>query len=92
MSNQAPKTEWRGFEMACGTKRQKLYVNGQETPFFIDSAKVAAHRCYGEPHGLWGAGMSEPHWRTGYRIAACLGMGKRVTILKHRAEQMALSE
>jgi hypothetical protein len=77
--------------MACGTKRQRLYVDGVETPYFVDTAAVAAHRTYGERHGLWGAGMSEPHWRTGYRIAACFGCGDKIAPLKHRAEQMALA-
>jgi hypothetical protein len=91
-SNNAPKTQWFKQVMACGTERQRLYVDGRETPFFIDTAQVAAHKTYGERHGLWGAGMSEPHWRTQNRIAACLGCGPKITPLKARAERMALSD
>lgn len=90
-SNNAPKCKWFRFEMACGTVRQKLYVDGKETPWFVDSASVRAHYSYGDKHGLWGAGMSEPHWLTKTRSAACFGSGSRLEPLKARAEQMALN-
>lgn len=95
-ANQAPKTEWRGFAMACGTRRQRLWLNGIETPFFIDTANgLLAHRTQGQEHGLFGAGMHECavrdlEGRQRY-IAAVLGSGKKIAVLKHRAEQMALS-
>ena len=91
MSNNAPKTEWRGHVMACGTTRQRLYVDGAETPYFIDTTDIRAHRTCGEKHGLWGAGLGEMS-RAGYRIAGCFGAGPKIAPLKHRAEQMALSE
>lgn len=89
-SNNAPIVKWRGLMLACGTRRQRLFMNGQETPYFIDSANgIAANRTQGDEHGLYGAGMSEPHWLTKRRIAACFGGGK-IADLKHRAEQYAM--
>lgn len=79
-----------GAELACGTRRQRLYVNGTETPYFVDTASHRAHRTYGEPHGLFGAGLGEMT-SAGYRIAGCFGAGKKIAVLKHRAEQMALA-
>ena len=95
-SNNAPKTFWHRFEMACGTVRHKLYVNGQETPYFIDVASVRAHYSYGERIALWGAGMGEMVNRLidgggGYRIAAFLGSFKKIALAKHAAEQRALA-
>lgn len=89
MRNNAPKTEWRSHVMACGTSRQRLYVNGSETPFFIDSNNLLGHRSFGDPHGLYGAGLGDMV-SAGYRIAGCFGSGKKTAPLKHRAEQMAL--
>jgi hypothetical protein len=92
-TNSAPKTKWIGETMACGTLRQRLFVDGAETPFFIDTAATIGHRTEGETHGLYGCGMGVEVRRkdgTTYRIAAILGSAARVSILKHRAEQMAL--
>lgn len=89
-ANGAPQCEWFSATLACGTRRQRLYVDGRETPFFIDSAKgVSAHKSQGEEHGLYGAGMAVGE-RSGRPMAAHLGCGPKITILKHRAEQMAL--
>src|SRR4051794_33085608 len=94
--NQGPVCKWHGIMLACGTRRQRLYVNGVETPFFVDSANgIAAHRTQGSEHGLFGAGMHECKIRdregnTRY-CAALLASGKQVALLKHRAEQMALA-
>jgi hypothetical protein len=89
--NTAPKLVWRTIPQACGMRRQRLYANGSETPFFIDSAKgVLAHKSAGSEHGLYGSGM-QIGARSGMAIAAELGSGRDVRILKHRAEQMALS-
>jgi hypothetical protein len=75
-------------------RRQRLYVDGVETPYFVDSANgVRAHRTYGDEHGLFGAGLGDliASARIPYRIAACFGSGPKIALLKHRAEQMALS-
>lgn len=93
--NKAPKTTWRTTILACGTRRQRLHVNGVETPFFIDSANgISAHKSQGDEHGLYGAGMGPvpSGQKYGLRIAACLGSGGKVQILKHRAEQMAMAD
>ena len=87
-SNRAPQCNWHSTMLACGTRRQRLYVNGLETPYFVDTAAVHAHKTMGEKHGLFGAGMSEPN-AFGQRHAAILGCGKSVALLKHRAEQFA---
>lgn len=93
-SNSAPKTRWISEMLACGTLRQRLFVDEAETPFFIDTAATIGHRTEGEPHGLYGAGMGAEvrrHDGTSYRIAAVLGSATRAATLKHRAEQMALA-
>lgn len=83
-SNGAPQTVWFAQEMA-GRSRRRLYVNGLETPFFIDTATRASHRTSGSKHGLYGSGMSPKGF------AAVLASGPRIEPLKHRAEQMAMS-
>lgn len=82
-SNQAPAVKW--FSTNFGrTVRQRLYVSGSETPYFIDTALVAAHRqARGATNTLYGSGMSA----TG--SAGVLAQGK-VQVLKHKAEQMAM--
>jgi hypothetical protein len=96
MTNNAPKLQWHSQMLASGTRRQRLYVDGAETPFFIDSANgIRAHKNQGDEHGLYGAGMHECEWRgqNGEKryIAAALGTSVKVEPLKHRAEQMALA-
>lgn len=90
-TNRPPKAIWFRLPLACGTVRQKLFIDGKETPFFIDTASTAAHRTTGEKHGLFGSGMG-PLTRAGYRIAGQLAAGGRIAPLKHRAEQMALAD
>ena len=93
-SNNAPKIQWIGQTMACGTHRQRLYVNSQETPYFVDSAATIGHRTQGDKHGLFGAGMGNVvRTRDGgsYRIAATLASAPKVAVLKHKAEQYALA-
>lgn len=82
-TNAAPKTKWFRFEFGP-VSRIRLYVNGNKTRYFIDTAKVPYARCYGEKHGLYGAGMSP------MGNAGVLGYGPRIAVLKHRAEQLAL--
>lgn len=89
-SNNAPACKWYRIELACGTIRQRLYLDGKETPWFVDSAAVMAHRCQGDKHGLWGAGLSVPN-RYGRRHAECFASGSKIEPLKAKAEQMALS-
>ena len=93
-SNNAPVCKWFSTTMVCGTVRQRLYVDGQETPYFVDSAATIGHRTQGDTHGLFGAGMgAEVRTRNGgsYRIAATLASAPKVSILKNRAEQFALA-
>lgn len=89
-NNNAPTCKWHRFELSCGTVRQRLYLDGRETPWFVDTAAVLAHKCQGEKHGLWGAGLSKPN-RLGKRHAECFGCGPRIEPLKAKAEQMAFS-
>lgn len=90
-SNRPPKAIWQAAELACGTLRQRLFVSGTETPYFIDSARgIQAHRTQGDEHGLYGAGMGD-EIHPGCRIAAVLGSGRNVRLLKQRAEQMAFA-
>lgn len=95
-SNNGPSIKWFRTDFPCGTVRYRLYVNGAETPYFVDDAKKAGRghwRC-GEPVGLLGAGMgAEIRRRDGssYQIAADLGGFRNVTLAKTRAERLALS-
>jgi hypothetical protein len=88
-SNRAPGVFWHRMPMACGTVRHKLYLDGVETPFFIDYASSRAHYAHGYKVGLWGAGMAETT-RLSYRIAAFLGGFARLELAKYKAEQMAM--
>lgn len=91
--NNGPEIKWWSDTLACGTRRQRLFVDGRETPFFIDTAKYKAHRSYGDTHGLWGAGLGKfVEAKTPYRTAGFFGNGKKIQRLKHRAEQLALAE
>jgi hypothetical protein len=93
VSNNGPACQWRSEDFGPG-RRQRLYVDGVKTPFFVDSALgVLAHRTAGDEHGLYGAGMGElvTQAKTPYRIAAILGSGRNIHRLKHRAEQMAMA-
>jgi len=82
-TNNGPKVKWWSTDFGH-TVRQRLYVNGNETPYFVDSAHTAGHKSQGDEHGLYGSGMHPKG------IALLLASGRRVTPLKHRAEQMAL--
>jgi hypothetical protein len=82
-ANNAPVTIWRAYVIGA-MKRQRLYVNGRETPYFVDTALAAYARTYGEKHALFGSGMSAAG------TAACLGFGRLLAPLKHKAEQLAL--
>lgn len=84
-TNRAPSCRWFSTEMPCGTVRSRLYVDGRESRYFIDSAKKIGHRTMGDDHGLFGSGMSPRG------CALTLGSASKITVLKHRAEQMALN-
>ena len=83
-SNQPPKCRWRSIALACETVRHQLYLDGTETPYFVDRAQFRAHYTQGQRVGLFGAGM---HPRG---IAAVLGSYDNVSLAKHRAEQFAM--
>jgi hypothetical protein len=96
--NNPPKTFWSRSELACGIVRHRLYIDGNETPYFIDDAKHAGrcHYQYGERIALMGAGMGAMVDRRrvgggGYRIAAFLGGFRRIELAKSVAEQRALT-
>lgn len=85
-SNNAPSCTWVDDSDFCpeGVTRQRLILNGQRTPFFIDVSERIAHRTEGSKCGLFGAGMHPKGF------ALTLASGPRVGPLKHRAEQMAM--
>src|ERR1019366_9067421 len=91
-SNRPPRTRWFKATMACGTERHRLYVNGNETPYFIDSAILIGHRFQGERYGLHGSGMGAEIRRrddSTYQIALCLDIGSKILPLKMKAERLA---
>lgn len=49
--------EWRRLDF--GHDRRKLWLDGEETPFFMDVAKNAAHRHAGKLVGVYLAGAGE---------------------------------
>lgn len=83
-SNRPPKCRWRSVMLACETVRHQLYLDGSETPYFVDRARVLAHYTQGQKVGLFGAGMSPRG------CAMLLGTFDRVCLAKHRAEQYAM--
>ena len=83
-SNQPPKCRWRSIMLACETVRHQLYLDGLETPHFIDVARFRAHYTQGHKVGWFGAGM---HPRG---IALTLGAFDRISLAKHHAEQFAM--
>ena len=89
-SNAAPMVRWFRQQLACGTIRYSLYVNGQKTPYFIDAARSRAHYSYGSRIGLWGAGMGQLSHNRSFRIAGFLGGYDTIALAKHVAEQHAL--
>ncbi|MTJ93901.1 MAG: hypothetical protein F8N36_13740 [Desulfovibrio sp.] len=94
-SNNPPVVKWFSCEQACGTVRHRLYVDGKETPYFIDVASHIAHYSYGSKIGLWGAGMGEEVRRrddSTYRIAGFLGGFTKISEAKARAERRALGD
>lgn len=94
MDNKAPKTQWFKNIMACGTERHRLFLNGTETPFFIDVAQQIQHRSQGSKVGIYGSGLGDEvrrHDGSTYRIAGFFGGFDKIAVAKHRAEQMAMS-
>lgn len=70
--------------MPEGVKRQRLFADGMETPFFIDVSDRVAHRSEGQRCGLYGSGMSP----SGH--AKVIRSGPTITPLKATAEKLAL--
>ena len=93
----APAVQWHRSDFADGTVRHRLYVDGVETPYFVDDAKRAGkgHFTYGEPVGLHASGMGaviRRHDGSTYQIAATFGGFRNIGFAKARAEQLALAE
>lgn len=92
-TNNPPRIHWHAIEFGGDTiRRQRLYVDGRETPYFVDEALCHAHRTYGEKYGLHGAGMGKEVRRrdgTTYQIAATLDFGPKIAPLKAKAERLA---
>lgn len=84
------RSKWFKFPMANGCIRHRLYINGSETPYFIDEAKLIGHRTYGHKFGLFGAGLGNEvrTARGSYRIAAVFGGFDRISEAKKRAESL----
>lgn len=83
-TNSAPKANWWKTDFGS-TERQRLFLDGHETPFFVVTAKKSHHSIAGQRHGLFGSGMSERG------NAALLSCGPQIATLKHRAEQLAMN-
>ena len=81
---------WYSHETGTG-KRYRLWDGHKETPYFIDHAASRAHRTYGEPYGLFGAGMGDliTQASTPYRIAGCFGGFRTLQAAKDRAITLA---
>jgi len=62
--------------------RQRLYIDGKETPYFVDKASCRAHFTDGMPVGLYGSGMHPSG------CAAAFGGFKRIRDAKARALQL----
>jgi hypothetical protein len=90
-SNRAPEFLWHSQALPCGTRRDRLWIDGQQTPYFIDSTEVVRHRIArgsNEPHALFGSGQGAPSIN-GTRGAAVIATGAAIERLMHRAEQLA---
>jgi hypothetical protein len=84
-SNNAPSVKWTTVAHVTAVHRQRLLLNGKETPYFVDDSRgVAAFRAQGDRYGLWGAGMHKSG------CALLLRSAGKISVLKHAAEQFAL--
>jgi hypothetical protein len=86
------RATWFTNHFACGTTRHRLYIDGLETPYFVDKASVRAHFTCGHPVGLFGSGLGEEKTRMGgetYRIAASFGGFDRISDAKKKAIEFA---
>jgi len=77
------KIRWFKFLQVSAIDRQRLYIDGKETPYFVDKAHYRAHFTYGLPVGLYGAGMHPQG------CAACFGGFQRIRDAKKRAVELA---
>lgn len=94
-SNTKPLLKWFKVTINDGLDRWHLWTYpqagtpGERTPYFVDVAKVIAHRANGYRISLHGAGMGEMT-RAGYRIAAFLAGFDTVSAAKTDAERREL--
>lgn len=79
--NNGPKMRWHKYEIGeC--LRQTLYVDGDRSPYFIDSTDIRCHRAYRDhKHALWGSGMHPKG------CALELATSNRIVELKMKAER-----
>ena len=49
--------QWVETHQLSVVNRQRLYIDGKETPYFVDKAYQRAHFTYNMPVGLFGSGM-----------------------------------
>lgn len=71
--------QWFEYDFPEVEKRYRLYVDGNETPWFITGAYHRAHYTYGEKYGLYGAGTSE------FGTASCFGAFKTLKAAREAA-------
>lgn len=84
-SNNGPSLKWITVAHVTAVHRRRLFINGKETPYFVDDAQgQSAHKSQGDRCGLYGAGMHKSG------CALLLGSANKISVLKHRAEQYAL--
>lgn len=84
-TNRAPTCRWERILVADGLIRHRLYVDGKETPWFVDVATVAAHRSHGYRVALWASGKG-PNGTAGF-----FGGFRTIQLARHRAELLAMS-
>lgn len=93
------ETKWFSEEQAHGGVRHRLYKRNTklgawgQTDYFVDASPNSAHNTMGEKYGLFGSGMGQliTNAHTPYRIAACFGGFKRLSIAKAEAEKKLIA-
>lgn len=74
--------QWFRYEFSRFS-RHRLYLNGNETPYFVDGAKDSLHRQFGKKYSLWGSGMHPAG------CAKLLGYDSKIKPIKEYAEALA---
>jgi hypothetical protein len=90
--------KWFAEDQAHGGVRHRLYKRNTkmgawgQTDYFVDASPNSAHNTMGEKYGLYGSGMGElvTMAHNPYRIAACFGGFKRLSLAKKQAEKLLL--